>query len=256
MEDLTLLLLFLLLICSCVYLLLNSAVSWKTAKQLTHARRVMVVISHPDDEVMFFGPTILGLVQSCDIYLLCMSIGDYRGQGPDRKEELYDSCSVLGIPEQNIILVNHTSLKDDPNLRWREELVSDIVSRHVDSLSIDTVVTFDRYGVSSHKNHIALYYAMACLAMENVERGVYCLGSVNLMRKYSWLVDVPMSYLVCNTVYLASPAQWFQLRQAMFKHKSQVTWYRWLYILFSRYLLINTLEPISRPSNLADRKNS
>ena len=40
------------------------------------------------------------------------------------------------------------------------------MSRHVDSLSIDTVVTFDRYGVSSHKNHIALYYAMACLAME------------------------------------------------------------------------------------------
>ena len=50
--------------------------------------------------------------------------------------------------------------------RWREELVSDIVLRHVASLAIDTVITFDRYGISGHKNHIALYYAMACLAME------------------------------------------------------------------------------------------
>ena len=44
--------------------------------------------------------------------------------------------------------------------------MSDIVSRHVSSLSINTVITFDRHGVSSHKNHISLYYALACLALE------------------------------------------------------------------------------------------
>ena len=51
-------------------------------------------------------------------------------------------------------------------LRWREELVSEIVLRHVAALAIDTVLTFDRHGVSGHKNHMSLYYAMACLAIE------------------------------------------------------------------------------------------
>ena len=40
------------------------------------------------------------------------------------------------------------------------------MSRHVSSLAINTVVTFDRHGISSHKNHISIYYAMACLALE------------------------------------------------------------------------------------------
>ena len=126
------------------------------------------------------------------------------------KDELYECCAEIGIPEQNILLIKHSTLRDDPNLRhgvqndseifkntskyapskkriflgggnffphyfskiwtpglrWREELVSEIVLRHVAALSIDTVITFDRYGVSGHRNHIALYYAMGCLAME------------------------------------------------------------------------------------------
>ena len=30
----------------------------------------------------------------------------------------------------------------------------------------------------------------------------------------------------------------------MLQHRSQMVWYRWLYILFSRYLHINTLHPL------------
>lgn len=255
MEALTLLLVSILFICLLFYLLISCLDFDKTYKQLGAVKRVMLVISHPDDEVMFFGPTILALTQSCDIYLLCLSHGDYRGEGTVRKEELYASCAVLGIPEQNIILLKHSKLKDDPNVRWREELVSEIVLRHVAALAIDTVLTFDRHGVSGHKNHMSLYYAMACLAIEDRERSVYCLASVNLLRKYSWVVDVPMSWLLCRTVYMASPAQWFQLQRAMLCHASQLTWYRRLYMIFSRYVLINTLEPLSRAS-LTEKKDN
>ena len=45
--------------------------SWKHGKQLSSGRRVMLVISHPDDEVMFFGPTILGLVQVTLVLRCC-----------------------------------------------------------------------------------------------------------------------------------------------------------------------------------------
>ena len=63
MEELTVILLLILLVCFIVYLLLNIIHAWKAGKELSPGRRVMLVTSHPDDEVMFFGPTILGLTQ-------------------------------------------------------------------------------------------------------------------------------------------------------------------------------------------------
>lgn len=40
------------------------------------AKRVLLVIAHPDDECMFFGPTIFRLCeQGAEVYLLCLSNG-------------------------------------------------------------------------------------------------------------------------------------------------------------------------------------
>lgn len=46
--------------------------------RLAQFRRVLIVTAHPDDECMFFGPTILTLTQRnepCTVYLLCLSNG-------------------------------------------------------------------------------------------------------------------------------------------------------------------------------------
>lgn len=46
--------------------------------RLARYRRVLIVTAHPDDECMFFGPTILSLTQRnepCTVYLLCLSNG-------------------------------------------------------------------------------------------------------------------------------------------------------------------------------------
>lgn len=40
------------------------------------AKRVLIVVAHPDDECMFFGPTIFRLCeQGADVHLLCLSNG-------------------------------------------------------------------------------------------------------------------------------------------------------------------------------------
>jgi LmbE family N-acetylglucosaminyl deacetylase len=60
---------------------------------------------------MFFGPTILSLTGGSisgfrpDVFLLCMSNGNFRNNGCQRKEELYKACKVLNIPEQNITIL-------------------------------------------------------------------------------------------------------------------------------------------------------
>lgn len=63
----------------CVLLYLG-VVKWKIfefGKSLNGAKRVLLVIAHPDDECMFFGPTILNFTKKNDavVYLLCLSTG-------------------------------------------------------------------------------------------------------------------------------------------------------------------------------------
>ncbi len=248
MEELTLLLVSIFSSCFVFYLVISKRIMNTSLKHFNKETRALIVTAHPDDEVMFFGPTILALVEAgCEVFLLVLSPG--REPGHRRKRELYASCQELGIKTSNIILVRHSKLKDDPNIRWREELVSNIISRHVTSLSVDTVITYDRRGVSGHKNHIACYYGLACLALDNAAATatVYSLTTVNMMRKYSSVLDVPMSFLLCPTVFTSSVSGWWRLQVAMSRHWSQYTWYRRLYMIFSRYTLINTLELSSKP---------
>lgn len=51
--------------------------SWHVRSHLTENERILIVISHPDDECMFFGPTIVNLTRCKDqkIFLLCLSYG-------------------------------------------------------------------------------------------------------------------------------------------------------------------------------------
>ena len=75
--------------------------------------RVLLLTAHPDDECMFFAPTLLGLAaqqeprgtassnkrNTYELYSLCLSTGDAEGLGETRKRELARSLDVLGIPE-------------------------------------------------------------------------------------------------------------------------------------------------------------
>lgn len=47
-------------------------------KANARGKRVLVVTAHPDDEVMFFGPTILHFTNhpNTTVYLLCLSTGE------------------------------------------------------------------------------------------------------------------------------------------------------------------------------------
>jgi len=36
--------------------------------------------------------------------VILLSIGDYNQEGSIRRQELWDSCKILGIPESNITL--------------------------------------------------------------------------------------------------------------------------------------------------------
>lgn len=66
-----------LLVCCVVYRRYARKLPTRTRGSLG-AKRVLIVTAHPDDECMFFGPTIFRLCeQGAEVYLLCLSNGNF-----------------------------------------------------------------------------------------------------------------------------------------------------------------------------------
>lgn len=264
--------------------------------RLAQYRRVLIVTAHPDDECMFFGPTILSLTQRnepCTVYLLCLSngkvflknivrlnlvnfkernifAGNFEQIGSVRKRELYDAVRVLGLRDEHVMVKSSTLLADDPNVMWKTEVVAKQIQKEVQSLDIEALITFDRDGVSYHPNHCAIYYAATslCLAgylpkskamlwtifffwefLKKLRKFLDCkiltLDSVNVLRKYMSVFDLVISLLLSTNWCILSWDNVNIVRRAMRQHKSQMLWFRQLYIMFSRYMVMNTLREVN-----------
>ncbi|XP_039703398.1 N-acetylglucosaminyl-phosphatidylinositol de-N-acetylase isoform X6 [Pteropus medius] len=141
--------------------------SQEQADLLGGGSHTLLVIAHPDDEAMFFAPTVLGLARLRHrVFLLCFSAGNYYNQGEIRKRELLQSCDVLGIPPSSVMIIDNRDFPDDPRVQWNTEHVASILLQHIEVNSINLVVTFDAGGVSGHSNHVALYAAVRTLHSE------------------------------------------------------------------------------------------
>ena len=159
--------------------------------------------------------------------------------GKVRIKELEASCRRLGIL--------HLKQLDDPQLPdsmkqfWSHQLITDYVKEYISAHRIETVITFDGYGVSGHANHISIYLAMK-RAKENADITIpiYALQSVSVLRKFTFFLDA--LWKRGSVVFLASPSGYMQGRAAMFQHASQLVWFRHLYLLFSRYMVVNDLQ--------------
>ncbi|XP_008483207.1 uncharacterized protein LOC103519896 [Diaphorina citri] len=231
-----------------LYLLIKTYVGDERNESM---KRVLIVTAHPDDECMFFGPTIVNLrSRNVPVTLLCLSPGDSAPNSRRvRKAELWESCKALGLDESCIELRKHSLLLDGHEHSWSHELIGEMILTHIETLRIDTVITFDESGVSEHPNHIAIFDAMAYLSLNHLlpsNVSFYSLDSVNRLRKYSFLLDFLTSFFMSQYCLILSLKQQYQVVKAMSCHHSQFVWFRKLYILFSRYTTINTLRTWTR----------
>lgn len=213
-------------------------------------QRVLIVTAHPDDECMFFGPTILSLLRrnNCNVYLLCLSNGNFEQKGNIRREELWQACKILKLRDENITLVHATHLLDDPQIHWKSETIASHILKEIETLDIDALITFDREGVSHHPNHCAIYYATASLCLAGlIPNGckIFTLDSINVCRKYMFILDLLVSLVLSTNWCIVEWNEMKTIQCAMKQHKSQLLWFRKLYILFSRYMIINSLREMN-----------
>ncbi|KAM4700267.1 N-acetylglucosaminyl-phosphatidylinositol de-N-acetylase [Discoglossus pictus] len=214
------------------------------------AAHPLLLIAHPDDECMFFAPTIVGLLRGQHpLSVLCCSTGNYYNQGEIRKKELIQSCAAFGIPPSKVTLIDHRDLPDNPQVEWDSNLLSTLILDHIKDTNIDLVITFDEDGVSGHPNHISLYKTIRHLyCTRRLPEGcsVLMLESVSIFRKYLSVLDLPISWLwPQDGLFILSGEENKQAKEAMACHTSQLLWFRYLYLLFSRYMIINSLSYLS-----------
>ncbi|KAK1089352.1 N-acetylglucosaminyl-phosphatidylinositol de-N-acetylase [Friedmanniomyces endolithicus] len=187
-----------------------------------HNKRICLLIAHPDDEAMFFGPAVQWLTRpelGNQLLILCLSSGDAAGLGHIRKTELRHSALLLGVksPDHVVVIEDAAKLPDSMTAVWDPKLIASILTRYfaptlagapttaAPPASLDAILTFDRQGVSGHPNHTALFHGSALFLRHLMARHtgwecpvrLYTLGSVNVSRKYSSVLDAATTVLTC-----------------------------------------------------------
>lgn len=217
----------------------------------------LLVMAHPDDETMFFGPTILNVVNSRGtLEILCLSTGDADSLGPTRERELNQVAAALG-PLVKLSIISDHRLKDGFLDDWNMDTIQEYVENYLETHdNVKTLITFDDYGISGHPNHKSIHRSiMRMIRKLNGSRiKVLMLKSLSIWRKYtSFLDSIPTLILDLmdsqygkNTIIRVLDFEGYAtLKQTLELHSSQMVWFRQFYMLFSRYMFINELEYVS-----------
>ncbi|KAJ1330307.1 hypothetical protein BSLG_009443 [Batrachochytrium salamandrivorans] len=116
---------------------------------------VLLVIAHPDDECMFFAPTLLALAATTDRYVLCLSVGNAQGLGRIREKELRASCRILGHSNEiHVESMDHELLPDSMTQDWDLSLIIDTVASHIHKHNIDSGnLQSDEAGKTNRKDY-------------------------------------------------------------------------------------------------------
>ena len=255
-----------------VFLLLLSTNSALIPQRLqVRPYNLLLVTAHPDDECLFFAPTlrILDRRFHFNLSLLVFSRGNHKGLGETRALELTRSCLTLNIPIQRCVSLDLSNVKDDPKIWWPEEQLIPTIEQFIRQWSIDFLVSFDHSGVSGHINHRAVGAAVRSINKNKNSSTIqmsYELKSVSLLRKYSSWMDfyvvffslIPrllhsfLSFFIpfhwfppvdsSRALLISSPADYLRSRSAFACHQTQFSWDRHIYLITSRYMLVNELH--------------
>ncbi|KAF5388522.1 hypothetical protein D9757_004674 [Collybiopsis confluens] len=294
------------IVLAALYRPLNSGNFFDTSPDL--AGRVLLVTAHPDDECLFFAPTILALTRSWrqpsppqskdipqnNLLSLCLSTGDAFGLGHIRRSEYEKSLDVLGVGEENRVVLDDPYLQDSmeihPSKSWDPSYIADIVEEFVIAHNISTILTFDRAGISDHPNHRATSLGLQRMLSrpQAYPPKLYLLITVPLSLKYVSVLAPLVAKFDLGTmrilksieerfamlsskyfgsnggeftmfefagatgsketsnenhsrlpVYISGVPEYLTALRAMRQHWSQLVWFRWLNVAFSRYMWVN-----------------
>lgn len=213
-----------------------------------------------------------------------MYTGNADGLGEIRKQELAASGTMLGLRSaSDVLVIEDPKFPDSMTTTWPAGQIAQLLSSAFNPASnsskksassneptstIDTLITFDARGISSHPNHISLYHGArhwlsSLMARKSGWRcpvDLYTLTTTNVVRKYISAFDAPVTMVMGgwraagmaqrkrkeeapSLLFVSDFRQWRRGQSAMVKaHKSQMRWFRWGWIGIGRYMVVNDLK--------------
>ena len=121
-------------------------------------QKILAIFAHPDDEAFGPGGTIaLWSQQGKEVYLLCATKGEAGKNHLDndtaevRAQELINSAKILGI--KSVTFLNYTDGEIGNNQMVELETV---ITKYINEIKPDALLTFNLNGVSGHLDHIAV----------------------------------------------------------------------------------------------------
>lgn len=222
-----------------------SKIVWVKARQhVIKDKNVLYVIAHPDDESMFFIPSIRKIRKRNKIFLLSLSNGDAEGQGKVRTKELEKACRYLKFNDSPVV-IDDPDLQDGMKTEWSEELVAEQVTKYLTAKSregpehkIDIIVTFDELGMTEHPNHIAVNKGVCKVVSDRkFDLELYALETQPPLRRFTSYCDI----IWCEkSMYHLFTWNLMESWWALAYHATQFVWYRKLSVIFSRNTFCNT----------------
>ncbi|QPG72730.1 hypothetical protein FOA43_000031 [Brettanomyces nanus] len=123
---------------------------------------IVLVTAHPDDESMFFSPTIMELNKKNygnQIHLVCLSNGNFDGLGEVRRHEVDKASQYLDISSVVVLRFEDNISKEWDPVEISQRLNGELPKMHFSSKRL-IFLTFDEDGVSGHPNHQSLFYGV------------------------------------------------------------------------------------------------
>ncbi|SBT79678.1 N-acetylglucosaminylphosphatidylinositol deacetylase, putative [Plasmodium malariae] len=102
---------------------------------------ISLIIAHPDDEVMFFFPTLKLLFdkkKKKELFLFSLSNGNYYGKGKIREKELFNVWSYLGGEKNNCEILDDDQIQDSWNF-WDEQHLANVLTDYCSKRNIKLI---------------------------------------------------------------------------------------------------------------------
>jgi N-acetylglucosaminylphosphatidylinositol deacetylase len=222
-----------------------------TAAAMENGPTVLFVLAHPDDEIMFFMPTLEALkARGYRVEVMFLTCGNADGLGQVRKKEADWVGKQLGF---DVVVKENESFLDGMEAVWDLKAVADTIIDHVKQKKYRALITFDEYGVTNHPNHRSVYQSIRLHGEEIVATSgsdadicpLQLLKLVSPSVPFSSVFGAGMEWLFPDSESV-SLYHWkiWNVWQAMSQYRSQWVWFRRLHVVFSSLSWTNRITQL------------
>ena len=212
-------------------------------KDLSTTKKVLLIIAHPEDELIYWGPTIKTLINyEIKIKILCLSLINNNCEkilkDNDNSKNFEDISKTLKLEDNKII--NLPSLEP--------EIISNEIKKFLDeNIDIGTILSFDDIGVGNNE-HLNCYLGLELFLKNNREEikkkeiKIFLLDSFNDILKYSLLIPMIFFYFKEFGFNIIS---WFQFNKWIKIHKNlEIGFLKKIKLFFNCYSYFNSFTKV------------